>query len=151
MGPEDLSRVAAYHTAPQSVCRRCVLTPSFDPSGTWHVEWHSCDPNPCVVDAVDDAPGWLGGTALLGARPNPFQGTTDILFQLASETMVDVSIYDVGGRIVRTLVSQMMSAGEHQVTWDGDLDGGGRAGAGVYLCRFGAGEVQESVKIFFYR
>ena len=61
------------------------------------------------------------------------------------------AIYDAGGRLVRTLVSQTMSAGEHQVTWDGELDGGGQAGSGVYLCRFRAGEVEESVKIFLYR
>jgi hypothetical protein len=110
-----------------------------------------CDPNPCLVDAVDDVSGSPGGTALLGARPNPFQGSTDILFRLAAETMVDVSIYDAGGRLVRTLASKTLSAGEHTVMWDGDLDGGGQAGAGVYLCRFRAGGVKESVKIFLYR
>jgi hypothetical protein len=133
----------------------CVVTDETDcgtQGGTWHVEWTSCDPNPCVLSSIDDASlGSLPTIALLGARPNPFRGTTDILFRLGSETMVTVNIYDAGGRLVRTLVSQTMSVGEHRVTWNGDLDGGGRAGAGVYLCRFRAGEVEQSIKIFCYR
>jgi hypothetical protein len=44
-----------------------------------------------------------------------------------------------------------MRAGEHLVEWNGLLDGGDRAGAGVYLCRFRAGEVKQSVKIFCFR
>ena len=67
--------------------------------GTWHVDWTSCDPNPCVVDALDDPSGSSSATALLSVRANPFRGTTHILFRLASETMVTISIYEAGGRI----------------------------------------------------
>jgi hypothetical protein len=120
--------------------------------GTFMGEDENCYPNPCIPSGADDtSTGWLPGTKLLGARPNPFQGTTDILFRLGSETKVAVSIYDAGGRLVRTLVSQTMAPGEHRVTWDGDVGGGGRAGAGVYLCGFRAGEVKQSLKIFCYR
>jgi hypothetical protein len=132
----------------------CVVTDEVDcgtQGGEWHVELSSCDPNPCLVDAVEDASELPQATALLGARPNPFRGTTDILFQLASETMVDVSIYDAGGRLVQTLVSGTMPPGEHQIAWDGNLASGSRPGAGVYLCRFRAGEVEQSVKIFHLR
>ncbi|MFC1573170.1 FlgD immunoglobulin-like domain containing protein [Candidatus Eisenbacteria bacterium] len=133
----------------------CVVSDEIDcgmQGGIWHVEWASCDPNPCEVVGVDDE-RWESGstTALLGVRPNPFRSTTDIMFRLASETMVDVSIYDASGRRVRTLTSETMSPGEYRITWGGDLDQGGQAGAGVYLCRFRVGKDEESTKIFRYR
>jgi hypothetical protein len=120
--------------------------------GTFLGEDENCYPNPCIPSSIDDAVQVSSArAALLGARPNPFQGATDILFRLSSEAMVTVSIYDAGGRLVRTLVSRWMSPGDHRLTWDGDLDGGRRAGAGVYLCRFHAGEAKQSLKIFCYR
>jgi hypothetical protein len=132
------------------------------PDGSCTVEFHAgcphtwlegqvCDPNPCEQSAVDDAS--IGSdlkTALLDARPNPFRGRTDILFRLGSEANAEVAIFDAGGRLVRTLLSRSMPQGTHQVTWNGDLDGGGRAGAAVYLCRFRAGGIDQSLKIFRY-
>jgi flagellar hook assembly protein FlgD len=48
---------------------------------------------------------------------------------------VRLKVYDVGGRLVRTLVDQVQepSSGGYQVTWDGTNDAGVRAGSGVYF------------------
>jgi hypothetical protein len=90
-------------------------------------------------------------TEFLGARPNPFLGTTEIVFSLATETAVSLRIYDAGGRLVRTLVDGAMSPGEHRVAWNGRLNSGGRASVGVYMCTFRAGEAEQSTKLFHYR
>ncbi|MCA9757493.1 MAG: T9SS type A sorting domain-containing protein [Candidatus Eisenbacteria bacterium] len=90
-------------------------------------------------------------TQLLGARPNPFATTTDIHFQLAQEADVRLEIFDVAGRLVRTVFSGRVAAGEHAVTWDGRMDSGASAGSGIYLYRLQAGGKVWGQKLFVSR
>ena len=46
-----------------------------------------------------------------------------------------LGVYDVRGRLVRTLIHGTLEAGAHQAAWDGTSEGGSRVGAGVYFCR----------------
>jgi len=66
--------------------------------------------------------------------PNPFNPTTTISFVLGAPGPVRVRVYDVSGRLVRSLVEETeMSAGSHEAVWNG-LDLSGRAAAaGVYF------------------
>lgn len=50
--------------------------------------------------------------------PNPFNPTTNIGFTLPSESNVNLSIYDITGRLVKTIVNQVLSAGYHQYQWN---------------------------------
>jgi len=84
---------------------------------------------------------------LLGARPNPFDASTDIAFRLPAPGRVSVRIYDVSGRLVRTLVDGTRPAGERTVTWDGRTDDGGVAGTGIYFYRFRAVEIDQTRKL----
>ncbi len=74
-------------------------------------------------------------TAFRGASPNPFRGTTTLAFALAQGGAVDLSLYSVDGRRVRTLVGDTRAAGEYRITWDGRDDAGHRAAPGVYYAR----------------
>lgn len=80
-----------------------------------------------------------GGTtprlALEQNRPNPFNPTTSIAYSLQGAGSVNVTVYDVSGRKVRTLVDSRQEAGPHSVTWDGCNDRGEVVGSGVYLYR----------------
>jgi hypothetical protein len=68
--------------------------------------------------------------------PNPFNPTTRIRFDVPPEAgTVTLRIYDVGGRLVRTLVNETQAAGQNAVTWDGLTDAGSPVAAGVYLVR----------------
>ncbi len=67
--------------------------------------------------------------------PNPFADATVIKFNMAEEGPVTVSIYNVSGRLVATLVDGSLSAGEHRVMWDGKDAGGQKVARGVYFCR----------------
>ena len=58
---------------------------------------------------------------------------------LASAAHVELAVFDVAGRRVRTLARASLAAGRHPVTWDGRDDGGRVLGAGVYLVRANAG------------
>jgi hypothetical protein len=74
-------------------------------------------------------------SSLAQNHPNPFNPQTSIAFSLASRGRVQVSIYDVNGRLVRTLANEMRAAGAYELRWDGHDDGGQAAASGVYFYR----------------
>jgi hypothetical protein len=76
---------------------------------------------------------------VLGNQPNPFNPSTSIRFALDRTADVQVDIYDLAGRLVRSLGSRSLAAGEHGVHWDGRDDAGRAAVSGVYLYRVRAG------------
>ncbi len=97
-----------------------------------------------TVGVPQDGPG-VGdlppGTAarLYPPTPNPFNPVTHLRFDLARPAAVEFGIYDVRGRLVRTLVTGELPAGVHEAAWDGrDADGRAQA-AGVYVARLDAG------------
>ena len=94
-----------------------------------------------------------GATALaLRSDPNPFDGRTTIGFALAARAPVSLRIYDVAGRLVRTLASgQAMEPGAHRVDWDGRDGAGARLRAGLYLCRLDAGAARETRRLIRVR
>jgi len=79
--------------------------------------------------------------------PNPFNPTTTISFDLARAGQVRLSITDMMGREVRSLMDQTSAAGHHQVVWDAVDDNGDRAAAGVYICRLQMDDAVEYIKL----
>ena len=75
------------------------------------------------------------GTSFRGAYPNPFLYATTLEFGLARAGAVQLSIYGVDGRRVRTLIAGRMEPGFARPTWDGRDDQGQRVPAGVYFAR----------------
>jgi len=73
--------------------------------------------------------------ALEQNTPNPFNPTTTIRFGLPVEGRVQLIVYDVTGRVVRTLVDAQMEAGVHSITWDGRDALGRDAASGTYIYR----------------
>ena len=65
--------------------------------------------------------------------PNPFNPSTTISFSVPAEGNVVVSIYDITGRLVNTLVNENMSSGYHSVVWDGADMTGESVSAGLYI------------------
>jgi hypothetical protein len=74
----------------------------------------------------------------LALAPNPFHGGSAIEFSLARGEDVELGIFDLGGRRVRTLQRGRLAAGPHRFEWNGLDAGGRRAPAGVYFVRFKA-------------
>lgn len=86
-------------------------------------------------------------TRLVGARPNPFNPTTSIQFELNREGRVQIKVYDVQGRLVRALADETLSAGTHTAVWDG-RDGQGRSvGSGPYFVRMISGSYESTSKV----
>ncbi|MFA5031981.1 MAG: FlgD immunoglobulin-like domain containing protein [bacterium] len=69
------------------------------------------------------------------SNPNPFMETTEIEYMLPGNGNVDITIYNVGGEKVKTLVSENKAAGNYGVRWDGKSESGERVSSGVYFCR----------------
>jgi len=79
--------------------------------------------------------------------PNPFNPTTTIPFTLDSSGHVSMSIYNIMGQRVTTVVDTYMNAGSHIVTWDGMDNRGNHAGAGIYLYQLRAGSSTVTKKM----
>lgn len=89
------------------------------------------------------------GMAALGQNvPNPFNPETVIPFVLpAGGAMTEISIYDLNGGYVCTLVRGFVEGGAHSATWDGRAHDGTAVGSGVYFCRLVAGATSETRKM----
>ncbi|MHB8580368.1 MAG: FlgD immunoglobulin-like domain containing protein [Ignavibacteriaceae bacterium] len=85
--------------------------------------------------------------ALSQNYPNPFNPSTTIKYQLAKDTRVSLTIYDMLGQEVRTLVSSEQSAGYYNVVWDGRNANGYQVSSGVYIYRLQAGSFVQTLKM----
>ncbi len=75
-------------------------------------------------------------TASLSAHPNPFNPSTEIRFSLESPSVIELGIFDLAGRKLRSLLEMgMVEAGEHRLDWDGRSDTGEVLSSGVYFCK----------------
>ena len=80
----------------------------------------------------------------LANKPNPAAGATDIQFSLTSDERIELSIYDISGRAVRSLAKGAFSAGPNSVHWDG-LDSNGRpVEPGIYMVRLKGTQTQAT-------
>jgi len=65
--------------------------------------------------------------------PNPFNPTTTISYSLESPADVKLAIYNINGRLIRTLIEGKQTMGSHSVQWDGRDEGFTRVSTGVYF------------------
>lgn len=70
----------------------------------------------------------------LAATPSLFATSTDISFELPSAGSITVRIYDITGRLVRTIASDYLDSGWHHYRWKGTSDGGSPLPSGYYTC-----------------
>ena len=87
----------------------------------------------------------------LSARPNPSSSISSISFTLAGSSMTSVIIYDLFGRVVSVLSDAEMSAGPHELIWDGKDDNGEPVSTGLYLCRVRTPDATETTGICMLR
>ncbi|UCG62771.1 MAG: T9SS type A sorting domain-containing protein [Candidatus Zixiibacteriota bacterium] len=98
--------------------------------------------------AVTDVEGPVpSGYSLSHAYPNPFNLNTTIAYSLERRGYVELSIYNLMGQRVKTLVSDIMPAGQHSVAWNGTDFAGKVVASGVYLYQLKTGEFVDSKKL----
>jgi len=82
--------------------------------------------------------------ALRPNAPNPFTRSTSIRFDVPQEAQTDLDVYDISGRLVRSLLHERFAAGSHVLVWDGTGADGQRVHGGVYFARLKVdGEVRS--------
>jgi hypothetical protein len=83
------------------------------------------------------------------ATPNPFNPTTRIEFAVSGAKPVPatVALYDLRGRLVRTLWHGPIAPGAQSLTWDGHTESGAQAASGIYLARIRIADQEQSLKL----
>lgn len=106
---------------------------------------HSNAHSTSAVSAIDGTPATY---RLEQNYPNPFNPSTRLTFSLPQREAVDLAIYDVHGRLVKTLVEyQEHTPGTYVVDWDGTNNDGQRVASGVYFSRMQAGTYSTTKKL----
>jgi len=88
---------------------------------------------------------------LMQNYPNPFNPTTTIQFQIPVSSWVEITIYNVNGRKMRTLLNCQCSAGMHSLTWNGLDDAGRQVSSGIYIYRLESNGIHEVRKMHFLK
>ena len=107
------------------------------------------DPTVSVEEPPADGPPFA--FRLAQNQPNPFNPSTEIRFAVATAGRVDLAVYDLTGRRIRTLVAASLPAGEHAVRWDGDDENGAPLASGLYLYRVTAGGQSQMRKMMLVK
>jgi len=100
----------------------------------------------CAQTGVEDEAA-MPSLALRQNAPNPFHQGTVIGFSLPRNGRVQLEVMDVSGRLVRTLASAPMPAGEHRYQWDGRNEAGHPVAAGAYFYRLRVDGEEQSRKM----
>lgn len=86
-------------------------------------------------------------TKLYNAKPNPFKTQTAIRFSLPAESKVKLLIYDISGRLVRTLINEEEVSGVYKVIWNSKNDRNQTVSAGIYFYKFQTPNYTETKKL----
>jgi len=84
-------------------------------------------------------------------HPNPFLAETTISFDLPGESRVRLEVFDVGGRLVTTLIDEIHPSGRHRIAWHGESAGGSQVSPGVYAVRMRAGDFSAVQRVLLMR
>jgi len=107
---------------------------------------------PLAPTGVAEQPVKQYSTIGLGLiTPNPMMTQTTINFQLITEQHVSLSIYDIAGKLVRTLITGHQQAGSHEVTWDSKDTRGKHVASGVYFVKLEAGDNTATEKLLLIK
>jgi hypothetical protein len=103
-----------------------------------------------VATDVDDRSAPVPQVHLDVPQPNPFNPSTAIAFTHPGGPL-ELAIYDVRGRWIRTLWAGEHAAGRHSIQWDGRTSAGDQSPAGVYFVRLSSSGQERSAKLVVVR
>jgi hypothetical protein len=124
------------------------------PSSNVYHDWAMASPafaysNPTAYVEPGDLPAEF---RLYASAPNPFDGSTAIRYDLPAQGRVKLSVYDVTGKLVRTLVDlPLQGAGRHTATWDGRDAAGREVAPGIYFSRLETGRFSATQRMTLLR
>ena len=162
-GANRFASNSAYHVANLVTGTTVPATGNYWSSNTGSPNYY---PNPARISGSVDYTSALSGapnpvsprpepqpkpeaivTGLGHAHPNPFNPIIQVPYGVASSEVVRIDIFDVSGRLVRTLVDERKERGNHVVVWDGTTSSGSPTASAVYFVRMRTGLMTETQKI----
>ena len=128
----------------------CILSPSYCwgyDIDMWIGAVHSSD-----VVAIDNYDVIFPDRLMMRtAYPNPFNPVTSLRYDLPQNEMINITIYDMMGRIVKTLVNGSQTAGFKSVQWNATNDRNEAVSAGLYLYSIQAGDFRQTKKMLLLK
>lgn len=106
---------------------------------------------PCVGMDNQELNTVIKNFAILKCYPNPFNNTLNMDYVLPGEGMVEISIVDLNGKVIRKLNKGNQSAGMHNLTWDGIIDNGAKAQTGIYFFNVKFNNLVQTNKIILIK
>jgi serine protease AprX len=94
-----------------------------------------------LITAIPDSPD-IADLINISCSPNPFSGQADIRYFVPVNAFVNITLFDVYGKKVKTLISELKAPGNYSVNLSGDLLLGG-----LYYCRLTVGETALTTRI----
>ncbi len=82
----------------------------------------------------------------LSNYPNPFNPTTTISFSIPDESKIDLSVYNIKGHKIKSLVKESFDAGNHSIVWNGNDESGNSVSSGLYFYKLNVNGKTEAVK-----
>jgi T5SS/PEP-CTERM-associated repeat protein len=157
-GTLEIKTIAGYVPGPQD---SFTIITADSIAGTF--EGIVSDIQNAVVEYTDNsvrvnigAPSAVGSGGMperirLSVMPNPFNPRTTIRFDLAVAGSARLSVFDLAGRLIRTMIDENLPQGSHEAVWDGRDSSGKEVGSGTYLARLESGGEIEVVRMELVR
>ena len=131
----------------RSHAKETVFYTAFSSSFIWPLE--AVEPPPdTTATGIEEVGSGIPEQFEMGALyPNPFQNEAHLRIGLPETMDVQAEVFDIQGRKVATVARQSMTAGYHQISWNGQANNGSPVGAGVYFIRVLADGFVETKKV----
>jgi photosystem II stability/assembly factor-like uncharacterized protein len=97
-----------------------------------------------IVSSSNNDPPTLN--YFLGNYPNPFRPSTTIVFSLYTRSNVELTIYNIKGQKMKTLINEFLECNYHSINWNGDDDFGKKVSAGIYFYSLSVNGKTEVIK-----
>ncbi len=112
----------------------------------WHTGLYGFVPPDTIPTAVEEKPETFC-FRLFQNTPNPFRQTTSIKYQIANKSNVSLKVYDISGRLVKTLVNKELAKGHYTIKWTGENTFGNKVARGIYFYRLKTNKFTASKKL----
>ncbi len=107
--------------------------------------------NATVVGIEDDLSRTPEGFRLEQNYPNPFNPNTNIGFRISDFGFIELDVYDISGRLVKSLVNENRPAGSYSEQWDGTDNAGHKVGSGIYFYKIQSGALSQTRRMILLK
>jgi len=155
----EMTRLITYDD-PNSIALKCEYARTRELGGVliWALGQDFVSGEEVLLEAIRDyatsieEPSMIPeDVQLLSNYPNPFNPTTTLRFGLPQNSRASLVVYDIQGKLIKTLLREELPGGWHNVTWDGLTEARNPVTTGVYFARLKTGQSTKTIKMLFIK